>query len=45
MKPGSYSNLDMGKAIEGVITHPASKGQILEVHGKDMEKVSQTGTV
>ena len=39
------SNIDMGKALLGVIVNPSAKGQSMTVRAQDLEKVAQEGKV
>ena len=47
VKPAAnvVSNIDMGKALLGVIVNPAAKGQSMTVGAQDLEKLAQGGKV
>ena len=42
---GGVSNLDMGRAIAGVVIHPTTSGASLQVGAKNMEKLATTGSL
>eukprot|EP00731_Ephydatia_muelleri_P024590 Em0016g861a len=42
---GSVSNLDMGRAIAGVVIHPSTRGASLQVGANNMEKLATSGSL
>eukprot|EP00731_Ephydatia_muelleri_P024607 Em0016g878a len=45
MTSGSVSNLDMGRAIAGVVIHPSTRGASLQVGANNMEKLATSGSL
>ncbi|KAL5484409.1 hypothetical protein EMCRGX_G020902 [Ephydatia muelleri] len=42
---GSVFNLDMGRAIAGVVIHPSTRGASLQVGANNMEKLATSGSL